>query len=167
MKSWLSKKSLKEMTKAERKEMESKWTTVVLRQGQALWIPTGLLHAACPLSMKRESLVKVEATPEKKKNGKKKKDEDATEYVSMIYIPVLQDADNSLAPLTVCKCVGRWTEHKTYGPPSWEKNADWKEYFKALQEISDTTAAKKDGDRDDQWAAKAASASTATAAGAV
>ena len=147
-KAWLVEQGCKAMSKTDRAALSAKWTTVLLKETQAMYIPTGCLHVVVPLALKRES-IKVDkndkpAEVKKKAPGKKKKDDDnSTEYSSLLFMPVLAASDTQLSPLTVCKCVGRWMTNRSQGLHKWDKEKNWQGYLKAMEEVADRTSKKR------------------------
>ena len=146
-KAWLVEKGCKDMKKAEKSALSGKWSTILLKESQSMFVPTGCLHAVVPLPTKRESLSGTTSADGKKKApGRKKKDDDnTTEFSSMIFIPVLSKSDAELSPLTVCKFYGRWIQNRGHGGvQKWEKDEKWKDYLKTMEEVASRTGKKSD-----------------------
>jgi hypothetical protein len=123
-------------------QVQAKWSTVLLKEKMCCWVPFGCVTSIVPLASRRES--KTETADKKKKPGRSTKKDDA-EYSTLVWIPVLSNADADAAPKTVCQVMSRWMAHKHHGPDRWEKFPEWKHYCSALDAVVKKTS-KKIGD---------------------
>ena len=110
------------LVKDEKKEHKqtrlAKFSTVVLHEKQAMWIPFGCVHCICPLPTKRDTKVSTDAKS-KSKPGRSKKQGDS-EHTSFLWIPVLSESHAKAAPATICATYARWMSHKPHSPAGWE-----------------------------------------------
>ena len=146
---FLSKSDVKDMSKQEKKEQQAKWTTTLLTEGRAMWVPFGCVTSAVPLASNRDSKSEAGVAVKSKKPGRSGK-KDESEYVVLVFIPVLGDKDAEKPRKTVCQVMGRWTSNREHGPHRWEQDSDWKEYCKSLESIVKQTSKKADDDGDDE-----------------